>query len=870
MHIARDFLERVDSFADKNAFCVYHAGGSTRITFGEIARRVRGVAAALSEQVAKGERIVLWSENRPEWSIAYLSITAIGCVAVPVDSELGAGEGLNIIRSAGAAVVLGSERTLARLEAGGVSEAKTISFDSEDFRVMTEHDPAGFSVADASPDDLASIIYTSGTTGKPKGVMLTHRNFCSDAEGVKETGIITSDDNVLGILPLHHTYAFMCTFVLPFQLGATITQPASLKGPDLAHAIRDAEVTIMIGVPQLLELFYQSIKRNIDGMPFLKRLMAVTMLDMGKFFRERFDLNLGRLLFRTVHRRFGKQFRFMTSGGARLDPGIMKGLEAVGFTVLEGYGLTETSPVVTFNPPSKRKAGSAGRVLEGAEIRIEGKGDDGREGEILIRGDMVMKGYYEMPEETEKVLKEGWFSSGDLGYMDDEGYVFITGRKKEVIVLSSGKNIYPEEVEKQYLRIPLIQEIGIFEKDDALHAIIVPDFEHAKRMKIANLREALKWDIHGISIKLPSYNRIRGFALYSEPLPRTRLGKLRRFQLSGLALRAQEGKHDQGPKNAELDPDAEKVIKTIGAFLAEPSIVVLGDNLELDLGMDSLKRIELVVELEKTFEISLPETFMVDIQTVSDIVKKIDQLKKEGSPLKKEGPPRTLTDALFKEPSPEAVREIGLEGGIISNTIARVILFFVRIAARIYFRTEVKGARNIPESPFIMVANHSSYLDSFLIACSVPFSTFKRLFFQGAQEYFQGWLLRCFARLAHVIPIDPDSYMMSALSLSAHVLRNGRSLFIFPEGGRSVDGKVMPFRKGIGILSAEIGIPVVPVRLRGTFESMPRGKAVPGMRKVTIMIGAPVTIDEINELKGQEGDTYQAIADRARDRVIAL
>lgn len=869
MHLARYFLERVDSYAGKEAFCIYRGEEKQSILYGEIKRRITALALALTSRISRGDRVAIWSENRPDWCVAYMALTALGCVAVPVDSELGGDECANIYTSSGSALIFVSRKTVQKLAGEKVSPERVISFDEQDYGAMIGGTGEGFRVPDVLPDDLASIIYTSGTTGTPKGVMLTHRNFISDAEAVEKTGIISSGDNVLGILPLHHTYAFMCTFILPFLLGATITQPASLKGPDLTHAIRDSGVTIMIGVPQLLELFYQSIRRNIEAMSFLKRLMAHTMLVMGGFFRERFDLNLGRLLFRSVHGKFGSQFRFMTSGGARLEPAIMKGLEAVGFTILEGYGLTETSPVVTFNPVEKRKPGSAGKALDGAEIKIVPREEGAREGEIMIKGDMVMKGYYGMPEETAKVLGNEWFHSGDLGYMDHEGFVFITGRQKEVIVLSSGKNIYPEEVEKEYQRLPLISEIGIFQKGESLHAVIVPDFEQAKKMKVANIHEALKWDVNGVSIRLPSYTRIKGYTLFSEPLPRTRLGKLRRFQLAELAKRAGEGKQEISQRREPLDATAEKVIKALQVFLPEPSDPGLNDNLELDLGIDSLKRIELTVELEKAFSRALPETFMVDVQKVSDLVEKLKQTESEGGAPPEE-PARTFRDILFKEPSPEALKDIGLKGNGFVDLAVRVLIFFLRMISRLWLGTEMRGIEKIPPAPFIMVSNHASYLDSFLIAIHLPFGLFRKLFFQGAQEYFQGRLLRCFARAAHVIPIDPDAYMTSALSLSAHVLREGRSLFIFPEGGRSIDGSVMPFRKGIGILSAELGVPLVPVKLTGTYASMPRGAFFPKKEKVMITIGSPLTSDEIEGLKSQESDPYQAIADRARDRVMAL
>ena len=329
-------------------------------------------------------------------------------------------------------------------------------------------------------------------------------------------------------------------------------------------------------------------------------------------------INPGKVIFKSAHRALGKQFRFFASGGAKLNPEVMLDLEALGFTVLEGFGLTETSPVVTFNSPHmKRKPGSAGKPLPTAEIKIispetRKEAGDTEEGEIVIRGPMVMKGYYRNPGTTEQVLRNGWFYSGDLGYLDEDCYLFITGRLKEVIVLSSGKNIYPDEVEEQYSKIPLIKEIcvmGLEERGiiESLQAIIVPDFEYAKKAQIGNLREALKWEINNVSLHLPQYMRIRGYTIHADPLPRTPLGKLRRFMVKDLIKAKSEKLKVKSEIDKELleDEIGSKVVNCLTPFLKEKINIQSTDNLELDLGLDSLARIELVVALEEAFSVKL-------------------------------------------------------------------------------------------------------------------------------------------------------------------------------------------------------------------------------------------------------------------------
>jgi len=877
MNIPDFFYKKAREHLEKSAFIIFDESGRREVSYEQFIGLAIDFAGHLSGRLSAGERVLLFAENRHEWCSAYLGIVSIGCVAVPLDAELGTEEVTNICRTSGAAIAICSDRTIGRVKEAGFDDRYILNLDKlpPSFTGSADFD-LGPHISRIGYDDLASIIFTSGTTGVPKGVMLTHRNFCSDAMAVIQTGLVTAGDNVLAVLPLHHTYAFMCTFLVPLLIGGTVTYPASLKGPDIAHAIKEGGATIMIGVPQLLDLFYSAIMRNIESLTFLKRAFAKSLVTLGRAVRERTGFNIGKLLFRSVHERFGRQFRLMTSGGASLSPETMRGLEAFGFTVLEGYGLTETSPVVTFNPIEKRKPGSVGIPLNGVEIRIERRdGDDENvEGEVVVKGQMVMKGYYKMPDETERVVRDGWFYTGDLGYLDEDGYLFLTGRRKEVIVLPSGKNIYPEEIEKAYLGLSLVKEICVLargERDSMhLHAVVVPDFDHARAARIANIHEALKWDIHGVSLGLPSYMRIRGFTLHAEPLPRTRLGKLRRFEVRKILDRIDSAERKKGEKVAEpLDEFSRKVVECVARFVPDGQAVGIGDNLELDLGIDSLKRIELAVELEKTFGVDLSGTFMVDVQTVAEIRDRLSEMKPETTDADRAGK-KTFRDILMKTPDEAETRAIGLEQGFLTGVVVWAALRMIRLFYRVYFGARAEGVEKLPEPPFIIAANHASYLDSFFIGSHVPFRVYRDLFFQGAQKYFETGLMKLFARLAHVIPIDPDAYMASAFSLSAFVLRQKKSLCIFPEGGRSFDGEIMPFRKGVGVLASELGVPIVPVRIRGTYESMPRGRAFPRRTKLSLTIGEPVTVEEIEKLKSEGADHYQAVAEAVQKRVEAL
>lgn len=850
------------------------------MTYGEFLSLSANLALSLERNgLGKGDRAAIVSENRPEWCASYAAILMRGGIAVPIDAQLGQEEIRNLLLDSGAKVVFYSSKTEANVsDAVGENAISRINFDAltvtPPVSPLLQGETGRVVCSPVSPDDIASIIYTSGTTGKPKGVMLTHGNFCSDAAAVIKAEVVAEYDNVLSILPLHHTYPFMCAFLVPAFAGASITFGPGLKAGEIISAIKDRGVTVALGVPRLFEMIRNGIVSKIKEKKTIAAVLPRVMRSCGQL-RRKSGMNIGKILFKSVHRNFGR-VRFFASGGARLDPSVMEDLEAMGFTVLEGYGLTETSPVVTFNPLSRRKPGSAGKPLPGVEIKISG------DGEIMIKGAMVMKGYYKNRSATDDVIKDEWLLTGDTGYMDGEGYLFITGRKKEVIVLSSGKNIYPEDVEKAYMIIPLIKEMCVFGVDrngvaDSIHAVVVPDVEYAKKESIGNITEALNWAISETSSKLPEYMRIKGYTIYTEPLPRTPLGKLRRFMVSGLLKSRQRAERLEGPEDAALSTDetGRTVANAVKALMDRDVSIRAADNLELDLGFDSLKKIELASFIESAFDISLPEKFISEAQTVGDVVSKIREHMLAGARhagIKEDAGAVSWRDIFEQEPSPEDSRWIGYSHGIIETAVVLVLFFIHKMLFKILFRLRVEGIESIPpDKPFVIAPNHASYLDGFAIAAAVPFSMFRKLYFLGLQQYFAGGVKSWFARLCHVIPIDSETYLHKALQLSAFVLKSRKSLCIFPEGGRSFDGSIMPFKKGIGVLALELGIAVVPAYIEGAFDVLPRGAKFIRPAAVRIVFGKPFSPGDIAaDIRGGEIDRYQSFADKLRQNIITL
>ncbi|MBF0317426.1 MAG: AMP-binding protein [Nitrospirae bacterium] len=895
----------VGRLGQKIAFNFYKDGKWHGITYEDFHSRTLRLARLFSDMgVGKADNVAICAENMPQWCASYMAVVALGAVVVPIDSEMGAAEITNILKSCKPTLTLCSQYVYPRIAAAELPTNQDVIQDTpqETTKGMTilRFDSGEFLSAWGSQDapgtydtlkdtykadaqDVASIIYTSGTTGHPKGVMLTHGNFCTDADALHDARIISEDDNLLSVLPLHHTYPFMGNFIMPMTCGATITYPIGLKGADLIRSIREQGVTILIAVPRLLEMLLKGIEGKINARPLPVRAVMAKLTGLSSNLRLKRDINIGKTIFKPIHEQFGPGFRFMASGGAKLAPEVMTALEAYGFTVLEGYGLTETSPVVTFNPPNQRKVGSAGKPLPGVEIKIapapvtdQQQGQSPLEGEILIRGRMVFSGYYENPQETAKVFTDDWFHTGDVGYLDNEGYLYITGREKDVIVLSSGKNVYPEDVERRYAAIPIVKEICVFSKDTKmLRAIIVPDIDAAKEMQVLNINEYLRWETNRISQHLPPYMRLSGFVLSTEPLPKTRLGKLQRFLVADMihANKTSETTHKEVEPTDALSVRVMEVVKRVGELEDMPSIA---DNVELDLGFDSLKRLELIAALENLFQIHVSDDVAANLHTVQELidgVRRCLETVSGGGDITDRITLSTPTEdagyvisVLTKQPSEADINALGLTDR--RSLSASIGIRSLRLFFHSVYGARLKGLDNLIPPPYILCPNHVSYLDAFVVAAMLPLEVFDKLYFQGAEEFFRSPSGIKFARLAHVIPINPDLQLTRALTLSAYLLREGYSMCIFPEGGRSLDGSLLPLKKGVGTLAIECGVPLIPLRIGGTYEALPRGTYLPRRSKVTLTIGKPLYPADFTQSGSK--DSYRLIVAALREKMAAI
>ena len=526
--------ESAKKYSNEIAFQMRQDGAFRKFTYQEVKNMVDRLQCHLIIMgVGIGDRVALISENRPEWPISYLAIAGMGAVVVPIDAMLKKEEILPLLEDSEPKAIILSDRYLEYIKATAL-ENKAVFM--EEFHCLPTCGILPEIFIDL--DHLAAIVYTSGTTGKPKGVMLSHRNIMADAIVIVPLFGVGPGDKFLSVLPLHHTFETTGGFFVPFSAGCSITYAESLKSHALLKNMQDVGVTHMLGVPLLYQLLYEGILRAAEDKG-MKKVFSF-LFAISKFFRNIIGINIGRALFSVVHKQFGGKIKFFASGGAAIDPGIIKNFGLMGFSIVQGYGLTESAPVLSVNFPGSNRIGSVGKPITGVEIKITGSDPVG---EIIARGPNIMQGYYKRKDLTDEIIINGWLHTGDEGYLDQDGYLYITGRAKDVIVTGSGVNVYPEELEFLLKKIPAIKEScvlgekikqGVRKGNEEVMAVIVPNLEYFEKQgktDDAAIHAAIETEISALNKKVANYKRIEKFIVRKEDLPKTRLLKIKRFEL---------------------------------------------------------------------------------------------------------------------------------------------------------------------------------------------------------------------------------------------------------------------------------------------------------------------------------------------------
>jgi long-chain acyl-CoA synthetase len=828
----------------------------------------------LAQGIGASDRVGLLAENRPEWGIGYLGAVSQGMVVVPLDPKLPESEVEDLLRRTGAKALLCTERQIRELsvgllrrltgQPGGIAVLDLARF-GRPFPGLEPPARARGHGRIPGPQDLASILFTSGTTIAPKGVMLSHGNFVANVQAVAEFLEAAASDRFLSVLPLHHVFEFTCGLLTPLWIGARITYLATLGSPQIVAAMQERAITVLLGVPRLYQLLAQGIEAQIAAAGPIARRAARMLTRLADWT----GMRARRALFRRVHRALGGRVRLLISGGAPLDAELYDRFHAMGFVLCEGYGLTETAPVLTVNPPDRTRRGSVGLPLPGVDLRIVGAHGDGV-GEIVVRGPNVMRGYVGQPELTASSLRDGWLHTGDLGRLDADGYLYITGRLKDVIITPAGKTLSPEEVEESYKDLPGVLEscvVGMPSptgSGEGVHLVVVPDgtagVDQAEILRAIDAR----------ANAVPTHRRIQRVHFLAGELPKTTTLKVKRGAVRRLLeaeVQAQAGaaspRHEAGaPMGAS--PQEQAVLGLIARLAGIPASRVAPEaHLERDLGIDSLMRVEILAFLDAQRARPLPEDRITRATTVGDVLNLARRQRGW------EGRGGVSWQRLLAQPATERRPLQRMPRPGVFDTMVRA----ARALLGGYCGISTDGLEHLPaKGPFLLAANHTSHLDALAVLAALG-ERAREVSLVGARDYFfnRTWKRLVLPQVLHIIPFDREGDFLEGLRLCREAIGQGRSLLIFPEGTRSQTGELLPFKAGVGVLAVELGLPIVPTAVLGTYQALPKGRAVPRRHPIRVVFGPPVlpaSPDSGDEATAYE--RYREVVERVMGAVAAL
>lgn len=780
-----------------------------RVSYAQVLWRARNWARHMPEP---GKRVVIFSENGPGWVYAAYAIWAGGAVLVPIDHLSSAEELAYVVDDCEPALILCSHHNRAAVERGlkiAQHQPRILVLEELALDELSMGDSTDAQSLAVDESALATIVYTSGTTGNPKGVMLTFGNILANVRPVVNEGYFTETARVLLLLPLHHVLPLAGCLVAPLFAGATIVFAPSLAGEALLATLRQNAVTGIVGVPRVYDLLHRALRERIQS-----NIVARTLFALARRLRSRV---FSRFVFSSVHRKFGGALEYLICGGAALSPETGETFDVLGFHMCEGFGMTECSPMITFPRLHHIKIGSCGQVLDGCEARI------GEGGEIMARGPNVMLGYYNRPLETSAILRDGWLHTGDLGRFDEQGYLYVTGRLKEILVLASGKKVNPATVEEALVvGATAVHEAGVYLDGDVLHALLVPNWE---QLPIADRRTAETWLRHEVldryNATVAPYRRVARLTLVSDELPRTRLGKLRRHLLPGIAERTANHSTELASAKSASEGALGRLIVFLERQLGRP--VKPSSRLDADLGLDSLGRVELSVFIERAFGIAIPEARLSAVVTVMDLACFADQFKSDDG------------NALIEVSWAEILHPKTLPLLPRSGLLHRCLMFMSRIIIRVLFRVAGHGCQELPAGACILAVNHQSFLDGLFVCAQLNPRDVLRTFFYAKEQHVRKPWVRALARRCNTVVVNPKEGFLGSLQQLATGLQQGNNLIIFPEGTRSRDGHLGPFKDSYAILASELRCPVVPVVIEGAYAALPAGRRFPNFtRRITV------------------------------------
>jgi long-chain acyl-CoA synthetase len=878
----RDLLEMFETTTKRHAarvaMRIERDGHKEQYTYADLRELATRAAAFLAAKGIKpGDRVMLFSQNAPEWGMTYFGVLKAGATCIPVDPESSTDEVVNFARAGDASGIVISAKLSEehadlreKLKSAGLEAVPLWAFE-EVFELSdqkTEDQRIALLPQRAQAQSVASLIFTSGTTGRPKGVMLSHRNFTSMVSMLSSVFDMDTSDGVLSVLPLHHTFEFSTGFLTPLSRGAQITYLPELTSEHLAKAIKNGHVTGMVGVPALWELLHRRIKNRLHERGKWVGETADLLIKFNAWLRDKTPLNLGQVFFYPIHEGMGGRVRYFISGGSALNEKVQRDFQGLGFTILEGYGLTEASPVLTVTRPENRMlAGTVGKSLPGVEVRIS-EPDRNGVGEVIARGPNVMLGYFGNEEATREALVDRWLYTGDLGRIDDEGNLYLVGRSKDIIVDTNGKNVYPDEVEEVYQDSPYIKELSVIGLPDVIGekvaCLVVPNDEYDIALSRSEVRRKIEEHFREVSARLPYYKRVKVLHFTDEELPRTATRKVKRSKVLKMVQRIEERARSSQLAfgRDEVEGDAAWLLEIV-ASVSNRSLDEVSINSRLsDLGFDSLMFVELATAIESAGgSLTAPERFneVQDLRELLSVVNRTGPARRDTARLRLESEKRDDEVHI-----PEFLRAIGNKG----------IDFAQRALYEFLLRTKYEGQTNIPShTNFIVAANHCSHLDMGLTKMALGESGRDLVALAAADYFFDTKYKRAYMEnFTNLVPMERTGSLRQSLRQARSFLDRGYNALIFPEGTRSITGQMADFKPVIGYLALASRVGILPVYLQGTYEAFPKGSTILKSRDVGARIGRLIYIEELEGMtqKMARAEAYRLIAAYVRHEIVNL
>lgn len=833
-----DYLTDLQRLGTEQAYAEQAGYRMSRWSYGEIAALSFRFAGELTSRgIRKGDRIVLWGPNSAAWVAAFFGCANRGVISVPMDNSASADFALRVFRQVDARLLVCSRD---HVQAG----LPTLLLEELQTSLQSQSD-APLEPEEIRPEDPLQIVFTSGTTAEPKGVVITHRNVLANVAPLDEQigpylkyERFVHPVRFLNLLPLSHVFGQFLGMYLPPLLRGTVFFQETFKPGDVIRAIHRERISLLVAVPRMLQSLKEKIERDLKDSGQLNKFRKLYAAAEDKHFLHRW------WVFRRVHHQFGWKFWAFISGGAALDRETEEFWSRLGFAVIQGYGLTETTSLISVNHPFKVGRGSIGKVLAGREVKLA------EDGEILVRGSGVASGYWSAGELQPVASDEGWYRTGDIGELDSEGNLFFKGRKKEVIVTPAGMNVYPEDLESALKRQPEV-------KDSVVVPFAINGNAEPCAVLILKGAEANSADvIERANQGLAEYQRIHRWVIWpAEDFPRTSTQKPRRAEIAGAAAKIISGDGKGASiRNAPLSDLISRITKRSAGSLPENA------RLESDLNLSSLDRVELLSALEDRYQIDLSETRFSAVNTVGDL----ERL------LRGETPPRTV----YHYPAWAQRWPVTWIRFVVHYLLLRPSVFVLGWP-RIIGRENLRGVNG----PVLVVCNHIGHVDVGFVQTALPARFRHRLATATGGEALEALrtppttrnvFARIFDRvewflgvsLLNLFPLPREAGFRDSFRYAGESVDRGYSILVFPEGRHTTDGKLRQFRSGIGLLVNNLGIPIVPMRIDGLFELKRAGKRMARPYQVNVKIGPPIRFPQ--------GADPEQIASDLRSRVEQL